>query len=598
MKIIERIFTFMVAAVLILSCLLQVQSSNISNKTNGIPLGWSNDINLSSNNTTGDVTPSIALNNSNINIVWTKEMLGHSEVFYINSTDAGQNWNKPMQISNGISGIHCTNPDIGISGENLHVVWEDNDAIGFGEIRYRSSPDSGLTWNPPKRISTDDGWYSQYAKIAVNGSEIHVVWVDERHRDESLPFNTELYYMRSLDGGITWDDGLGNIGQERRLTTALYESCGPSIVVEGDVIHLVWGDTRNGVTKGDIYYMRSLDKGATWDDGLGNVGLGRRLTTNNTNHMYGPIAVSGSIIHVTWVDEVWPGPKYYIYYQKSTDNGATWEPIQKLVNSGTSGSPDIAANGNNVNIVFGDSRDGIYSEVYYINSTDEGLTWNTEIRLTEVDGISSAGPKLVLSGEKQHITWVDQRDGNREIYYKRSPDFPIETTANLTLSPGWNLISFPVENPKLNGIPILRASDIYNATNCTMISRWNAIGQCYGSYITGFNLPTDPENFALNPDDAVFVWLNGTGNFTITGYDPGPRNVHLLPGWNTVGYVSNTMGDVETGWASQVSCDIYDDICWYNGTTFNHYIFPGTEMELVPTRGYFIWSDNDTWLSY
>jgi parallel beta-helix repeat protein len=177
---------------------------------------------------------------------------------------------------------------------------------------------------------------------------------------------------------------------------------------------------------------------------------------------------------------------------------------------------------------------------------------------------------------------------------------PILTPAqtNLTLFPGWNLISLPVLQPKLNGTAITCADDLATATDCTILSKWNASGQEYINYIVGFNLPTDPENFVINPDEAVFVWLNGTGHFTITGFEPGPRNVHLLPGWNTVGYMKMTIGNAGNDWAGQVSCDIYDDICYYENGTFKHYIFPGTEMALVPTRGYFVWSDNETWLVY
>jgi|GEM_PF-3944907 len=57
-------------------------------------------------------------------------------------------------------------------------------------------------------------------------------------------------------------------------------------------------------------------------------------------------------------------------------------------------------------------------------------------------------------------------------------------------------------------------------------------------------------------------------------------------------------GDVETDWAPQVTCGAYDDICYWDGTTFVHYIFSGTVMELTPGRGYYVWSDTNTVLIY
>ncbi len=169
--------------------------------------------------------------------------------------------------------------------------------------------------------------------------------------------------------------------------------------------------------------------------------------------------------------------------------------------------------------------------------------------------------------------------------------------APLALSAGWNLISLSVLQPGIYGTAITCADDLATATGCTMLSKWNASSQAYINYIPGFNLPSDPENFAIGPDDAVFVWMNATGNFTVTGYDPGLRNVHLLPGWNMIGYMGKTPTGVSL-WAYQVSCGPYDDICWYDGVTFIHHIFPTDEMQLVPGKGYFVWSDNETWLAY
>lgn len=176
----------------------------------------------------------------------------------------------------------------------------------------------------------------------------------------------------------------------------------------------------------------------------------------------------------------------------------------------------------------------------------------------------------------------------------------VAAEVNLTLTPGWNLISFPILQLKINGATITCADDLATATNCTMLSKWDSSSQKYINYIAGFNLPTDPENFAIGDDDGIFVWWDESYEimFSLTGYERGPRNVHLLPGWNIVGYNRLTVGNAETDWSGQVSCGGLDDICWYDGTTFMHYIFPGTEMALVPTRGYFVWSDNEAWLSY
>ncbi len=416
-------------------------------------------------------------------------------------------------------------PDIAVQKMDIHVIYHLWESSSW-EINYINSSDGGNTWNPSKRISTDDGWNSQYAKIAVNGSEIHVVWVDYRHRDESFPFNTELYYKRSLDGGITWDDGLGNVGQDRRLTNAFYESTEASISVEGDTVHVVWGDTRNGVTTGDIYYMRSLDKGATWDDGLGNVGQDRRLTTNATNHGPSTVAVNGSTIHVAWVDEVWPGPNYYLYYRNSTDNGFSWNPII-LLNGGVNGPNrvDITVYGNDVHIVWDAAYDD--KDIYYINSTDAGGYWSIPLRISINDTFNSYWPRIVVTNNMRHIAWWDDRDGNSEIYYKRFPDFSTDTTPptltyispptppdNATLATNQKAVIrvhyYDNESAAANATLFWQNSTgAWNSKPMTNISFWN------GSYNNYFET-----NFTESSPTSVEYYVNCTNSANLTTMAP------------------------------------------------------------------------------
>ncbi|MDD4307993.1 MAG: NosD domain-containing protein, partial [Thermoplasmata archaeon] len=180
-----------------------------------------------------------------------------------------------------------------------------------------------------------------------------------------------------------------------------------------------------------------------------------------------------------------------------------------------------------------------------------------------------------------------------------SVTFSIRGSTQMGFTSGWNLISFPMDSPVINGSPIRRASDLANQTAPVMISKWNPTAQSYVNFIPGFHLPTDPQNFAIGSDDAVFVFRSSAASYSALGYKaPGQRSVALLPGWNLVGYHAMTVGDVETDWAAQVSCGAMDDICYWDGVTFQHYIFAGTVMELTPGRGYFVWSDIATTLTY
>lgn len=77
--------------------------------------------------------------------------------------------------------------------------------------------------------------------------------------------------------------------------------------------------------------------------------------------------------------------------------------------------------GSYIFVVWDDSRDGNF-EIYYKRSTNSGQNWEADTRLT-TDPAVSAIPTVTVLGTFVHITWVDFRNGNPEIYYKRSTDY-------------------------------------------------------------------------------------------------------------------------------------------------------------------------------
>jgi hypothetical protein len=539
-----RGLTALIALAMMLSMLFApfYQSSPITEKKTDFPPGWTEDIRLTNNAPFPDYYPSIAVDQEKVHIVWfylwgTPQLPGQSDIVYVNSNDAGQTWNNRQILSPG-DPIDVQDPDIAVNGSNnIHVVWCDSRGISTFEIIYCNSTDGGITWSDSKMISMDDGQWSESPQIGVSNSNIHVIWVDARHGPDSSPPNTEIYYVRSTDGGITWDDGLGNVGQERRLTNAPYASAPVGIVVNGNAIHVLWSDGRNGISKGDVYYKRSLDNGATWEDGLGNINQDRRITTNSTDHIASSIAVSGSTIHTAWTDAI--GSNYYIYYRNSTDNGATWGTIKLLVGPfpGTTFKPRLAAYNNTVHIVWMDMRDdGSTREIYYKNSTDAGANWNPDWRLTYSPGTNSWWPEIKVEGNQIHIAWWDDRDGNNEVYYKRYPDFPDTTPPSHTNespppdsykdAPG-TLVYVHVTDPSGVNASTIRLyvngySVLYNLTSIP--------GGYNVSYLHEAGFAPGLVTCRIVAKDTLNNRLDYTWNFTVLAV----RDIALVEGWNLV----------------------------------------------------------------
>jgi hypothetical protein len=258
-------------------------------------------------------------------------------------------------------------------------------------------------WQPDVRLTNNTAashTSTLRQNISSNGDYIHVVWTDNRNGLD------EIYYKRSTNRGLTW-------GSDIRLTDAPGNSKSPTVAVFGSIVHIVWETDRDGGSNWEIYYKRSTNNGLNWSSDT-------RLT-NNTSSQYKASISAGSYIHVVWVDHRHGDAE--IYYKRSTDQGVNWGADTRLTNYPLDSKyPVIAVWGSVVHVVFDDERNGVgYPEIYYKRSTNNGMNWGSDARLTNNSG-ESRYPFVSVSGSEAHVVWQDNRDGNWEIYYQRSLD--------------------------------------------------------------------------------------------------------------------------------------------------------------------------------
>ena len=333
----------------------------------------------------------IAASGDTVHVVWYDNRDGNWEIYYKRSFDGGISWGPDTRLTNGPADSWC--PAITVWNSQISIVWHDN-RDGNYEIYYRHSSDWGTTWGEAIRL-INDAATSWYPSIAVWSSQIHVIWQDFRDNNDG-----EIYYKHSTDGGETW-------GPDTRLTDAPGASLSPSITVSGSNIHVAWVGL-DLLTVPLIYYKRSTDGGVSW---AGDILIGDFFGRNVS------VASSGSNIHVVWAQGA-SSNDWKVYYRRSTDNGITWKPVVCLSSvSWYARDPFVTVSGSNVHVVWIDFRDG-NGEIYYQRSTNNGATW-VETRLTN-DHFVSWGPSVAVGGSKVHVVWYDDRDGNYEIYYKRN----------------------------------------------------------------------------------------------------------------------------------------------------------------------------------
>jgi hypothetical protein len=99
------------------------------------------------------------------------------------------------------------------------------------------------------------------------------------------------------------------------------------------------------------------------------------------------------------------------------------EDITLTTNENRSIFPAIASWNNNIHVVYHENEGGTgnidESIIWYVNSSDNGETWNTRIRIDN-DPTNAPKPKIAVWEDKIHVIWFEYGDNN--IHYTRSLD--------------------------------------------------------------------------------------------------------------------------------------------------------------------------------
>ena len=264
-------------------------------------------------------------------------------------------WESDVRITN--SGDNSILPTLGTSNGTLHLAWADaRDGVENREVYYNRSTDNGTTWQSTDVRISHDPAYSIKPDFTANGDTVNLFWRDNRDG------NYEIYMVHSEDDGISW-------GPETKITQDPgYSGC-PFLASHGNTLHLFWRDNRLGTFK--IYYKRSTDAGHTWGSDI-------LLTPDGIMAEFPFIALNGDTLHLVWRDKRNGDPD--IYYKRSIDGGNNWtEDIRLTDNTSESEHPKISVQNNNIFVTWRDDRDGSYN-VYYKTSTDNGMTWSSDTK--------------------------------------------------------------------------------------------------------------------------------------------------------------------------------------------------------------------------
>jgi hypothetical protein len=296
------------------------------------------------------------------------------------STDGGASWDGGIYAYGGDKAWMCIDPTTGIGHNQLYYAW-DFAGCCFDDWFTRST-DAGQSFDAPIPIPEEPIWGVD--AVGVDGA----VYVAGRRSTT----NTEFVVAKSSTAqdsamGLAFDFAVQVEMGGNHLFAIGY---GPN---PGGLMGQVWiaADHSSAPSRGNLYMLCSVDPAGT-----------------------DPLDV---------------------HFVRSTDGGATWSsPIRVNDDSSNTawqwfGTMSVAPTGR-IDVVWLDTRDdaGFNSSLYYSYSTDAGLTWSQNERLSEAFDPTVGWPQqnklgdyfdMVSDETGAHLAWAGTFNAEQDVYYGR-----------------------------------------------------------------------------------------------------------------------------------------------------------------------------------
>src|SRR6266540_3504937 len=275
-------------------------------------------------------------------------------------------------------------------------------------VAVSKSADGGLTWSTPvavtfnKAKNFDDKYYLAVDRSATQfANRIYVSW------DRNSGNNQILYISYSADGGATWSAPIKVNDGTRHFERVI--GAYPAVDQNTGVVYDSWHDYAKNI----IYVDKSTNGGVTWGTDVAaattHAGFGTNISCVG-GRSQGPahalkVGPSGAL-YLVYADPVTSGAnsrKFDILLTTSGNNGATWStPVVLNDDTGASNQfhPTLSvtsdgSGGDKVTVTWYDRRDDPANGKAYVYgsvSTDNGLTWSANLRLTSAQSNFDGNP--------------------------------------------------------------------------------------------------------------------------------------------------------------------------------------------------------------
>jgi hypothetical protein len=375
-------------------------------------LYFGDNINISRDNSTSEF-PQIAASGNNVYVVWEEEddkddTNGNKEIYFTSSLDGGSTFGsiKNLSETNGTSEF----PQIAASGNNVYVVWEEqgdkDDTNGNKEIFLRPSSDDGSSFKLIRNISRTLTGTSQFPQIAASGNNVYVVWEDDSNG------NKDIYFKASPNSGYGFKG-------KKNLSGTNGTSEFPQIAASGNKVYVVWEDDTNG--NKEIYFKASQKTGKIFKN--------TKKISNTTGTSQSPsIGLLNNETYVIWQDENTTdlqseklskiNNEKRIFFKHAKTDKMFFGGTNILESIGNTQSPKLTAGSDYffgiwiANLPNNKSTIEFYPFGYFEDYSGTGIVLDDQ-------GVKASNPSMAVSGPNLFVVWQDTKLGNSDIFFKK-----------------------------------------------------------------------------------------------------------------------------------------------------------------------------------
>lgn len=303
-------------------------------------------VNVSRSPDTFSWLPRIAITDNDpahIHVLWQEIVFSGGthggEAFFARSTDGGQSFSDPINLSNSIAGDgkgrlaenywHNGSLDLAMDREGrLYAAWTEYE----GRLWLSRSTDRGESFAGPLHVAGSDQMPARGPTLAIGpAGKVYLAWT------VGEDIAADIHFAKSDDAGRSFSRPLA-------VAKSPGHADAPKLAVDGQgTLHLVYGESPDGPLRSyHIRYTRSGDHGQTFEES--KVIAGPRAHGAAAIHFPAPALDGRDNLYLIW--EIYPanpkGRSRGLGFTYSDDSGRTFAQPIKIPGTG---DPGLGVNG-------------------------------------------------------------------------------------------------------------------------------------------------------------------------------------------------------------------------------------------------------------